>query len=405
MIRTLWVRADRSTWPTPPSQPRFPRTFSSRGQTCDINMLGTFLMIGLLTTPVDGSGVTLSEYWAWVRYLHAISEDNDLRITQSFADLDAHQKTILSDDFGMGVPMYWLAQRLNLRSVCDGKYFIDRIAALVGATAVRTAKRGPNKSPDFVAQGASGVWHVVECKGTQSGTAYRAAQLGGLGPPANGAVSQKRSITFPPSNTGQRLAAGLSIGVENGDGSSLLIVDPPPEKPYVVEGSHLTFAGDAVERAAVARALRLSGFEATASATASPAGRSPASRPTSGAAERQRRATVDAKAELARVELSERRERRLFRSGGDAYRGRTVRLDLPVPVRIDKQSYTAVLLRQGMRADVLTEMLGQPLVDGPFPEAAGPWRETIGQIGITGEGPHAELHLGKLFRSEIELLK
>jgi len=63
--------------------------------------------------------------WAFVRYFFAVTNDNDLRLTPDFQSIDAHQKTILSDDFGMGFTMHWLAQRLNLIAACDGRYFIE----------------------------------------------------------------------------------------------------------------------------------------------------------------------------------------------------------------------------------------------------------------------------------------
>ncbi|HEY9213313.1 MAG TPA: hypothetical protein VIQ29_10735 [Ancylobacter sp.] len=56
-------------------------------------------------------------------------------MTPAFSELDAHQKTILSDDFGMGAPVYWLLDRLQIASIVDGRYFIDRLVASIGATA------------------------------------------------------------------------------------------------------------------------------------------------------------------------------------------------------------------------------------------------------------------------------
>jgi hypothetical protein len=405
MIRTLGVYVDRGTWPAPPALPRFPASFPRTPHNADVNILGMLLTIGFLTTPSYGTGVTLSEYWAWVRYLHAVADDGDLRLTSAFAGLDPHQKTILSDDFGMGVPMYWLAQRMNLHAVCDGKYFIDRVAASVGAVAVKTAKRGPNKSPDFVAQDANGTWHVIECKGTQSGGGYRATQLGAAGPPPSGAVAQKRSIIFPPAHTGQRLATGLFIGVEHRNSSSLRIIDPPGEKNFEVTTEQIVFAKDAVERAAVARALRLAGFEATASAMASPSGRNPASRSTSGFAERRRRELVQEKSRLALEELQDRSQRRRFTAGGETFRGRSIKLDFPVPVWVNDRPYRAITLQQGVRASVLTELVGRPLIEEPLPEANTPWRETLGQVDVRGDGASAELNLGGLFHTEIELLR
>jgi hypothetical protein len=271
MDRTIWVDVDQTTWPIPPALPSFPAAFTAGGQNFDINIPRLLLTIGYLTTPIDPGGVSLSEFWAWVRYLRAVSDDPDLRLTQLFSELDAHQKTILSDDFGMGVPMYWLFDRLQIDRLCDGRFFIDKLKDSIGATAVRTARRGPSKSPDFVAQDSGGKWHVIECKGTQSGGVYRRGQLGNAGPPTSGAIAQKRTISFPSSITGQRLACGLNIGIQGGaEQSSLKVVDPVGDEELVVGEELLVFAEDAIIRGTFARSLRLAGFQAAALAMSAP---------------------------------------------------------------------------------------------------------------------------------------
>ena len=196
MRRSVSVDVKRNSWPKDGGPPAFPRTFHTGVRHAEIDVLRVLLKIGFLTTPTASSGVSLSEFWAWVRYVAAVSEEPALRLTSSFAELDAHQKTILSDDFGMGLPMVWLEDQLDLRQVVDGRYFLDRFAASVDAVQRKTAKRGPNKTPDFVAKDGHGTWHVVECKGTQSGVKYSGSQIGELGPPMKGGIAQKRSITF-----------------------------------------------------------------------------------------------------------------------------------------------------------------------------------------------------------------
>jgi hypothetical protein len=206
------------------------------------------LEIGYLTTPTSSTGVSLSEFWARVRYLAAVTVDDDLRLTSAFANLDAHQKTILSDDFGMGVPMLWLTEALDLRQPCDGRYFLERFGAQVGATMRRTAKRGPNKSPDFVARDRLGIWHVIECKGTQSGPAYQPAQVDSPGPPPTGGIAQKLSVQFPSSYSGQRLVCALNLAVEgDSDRTQLTIVDPEPEDPLIIDPQQIIYAEDAAD--------------------------------------------------------------------------------------------------------------------------------------------------------------
>ena len=265
MQRDLKVSIDKSTWPGTGIQPSFPATFHDGLSTYALNIPAMLLMIGYLTTPTSSTGVSLSEFWAWVRYLASIGRQSDLSLTQSFGELDAHQKTILSDDFGMGVPILWLCEKLSFVQIVDGRYFMQRIASSLGATQARTAKRGPNKTPDFVAQDVSGMWHVIECKGTQSGSEYSLKQLGVKGPPATGGVAQKCSIQFPPGYTGQRLVCGLSIDVDGGSGSVLKIIDPKGTEPFVLgvapsDSSNVPPAPSQVSGPAIAKSVHGSPF-------------------------------------------------------------------------------------------------------------------------------------------------
>lgn len=141
MNRKLPIFIDRSTWPTQGVPPFFPRSFKKGLSSYDLNVPAMLLMIGYLTTPVATTGVTLSEFWAWVRYLAAITpNDHELKLTRSFAELDPHQKTILSDDFGMGVSMLWLTDKLDLDLIVDGRYFMQQYASFL--------KRGTTQSSE-----------------------------------------------------------------------------------------------------------------------------------------------------------------------------------------------------------------------------------------------------------------
>lgn len=303
--------------------PAFPPSFPKGEVFESINIASMLLMIGYLTTPISSTGVSLSEFWAWVRYLAAITPDQRLRLTRSFADLDAHQKTILSDDFGVGVPMLWLNDRLRFDRIVDGRYFVQKIAASIGASQRRTAKRGPNKSPDFVARDIHGVWHVIECKGTQSGCAYSDGQIG------MGKI-QAHAINFPRAHTGQRLVTGLSIGIEDGDASTLTIIDPELEDPFEISSGQLDEANDAAARGVMSKVLRLTGFETAAEATASPLGRKPTVRRfPEGRRETQRQQDVEERAERVRQELDEVNLRTAVFGG--RFRGRELVIDLQDP--------------------------------------------------------------------------
>lgn len=371
-----------------------------------LNFPEVLLQIGYLTTPASSSGVSLSEFWAWVRYLAAVTDETDLCLTSAFANLDAHQKTILSDDFGMGVPMTWLGDKLNLVRVCDGRYFLERFAARAGATARRQARRGPNKTPDFVSRDARGIWHVVECKGTQSGSMYQARQIGGSGPPRTGGIAQKHSIVFPPNHSGQRLVCALSIAVEDVPSTTRLkIVDPEPEEPIVVEPDEVVYANDAAERGMLAKALRQAGFEATANVTASPMGRFPWSyRQEKRDLEQERLRTVEEREAEAREELSRDDGRTKWISNGAEFQGRETEIRLPRVLKIDGANVERVLLRQGVNVGVVSELRSRPSFSEPVSEAEPDWSYAIGRTKSEYDGRYSALQIGDLFRSELTML-
>ncbi|MES3100529.1 hypothetical protein [Sphingomonas faeni] len=405
MNRTLNVHVRKDTWPAKGKLPAFPATFHKGLANYDLNIPAMLLFLGYLTTPTSSTGVSLSEFWAWVRYFAAVTSDSDMRLTRNFADLDAHQKTILSDDFGMGVPMLWLSERLSLDRVCDGRYFMQRFAADVDATANRTAKRGPNKTPDFVGRDTNGVWHVVECKGTQSGHDYSRNQLGDPWPLATGGVAQKRSIVFPRGHVGQRLVCGLSIGVQQGKFPSLLtVIDPEPEEPFKIAARQMEAADDAVTRGVMSKALRLAGFETTAEATASPLGRFPYSvRQQSKRSEEIRREGVEERDFRAREELDLAAGEATVFAGDGGYRGRERVFELPRPIQIDDGPVRRVIVRQGVSARVLSYLRARPTIEEPLSQADADWTEAVGRNVVKGDERSASMTIGSLFRSELFL--
>jgi hypothetical protein len=403
--RNLHIEVDRASWPNP-GPPHYPPTFPIINGSEVVSIPEILLTIGILTTPTFTSGVSLSEYWAWVRYLHAISSEDDLTLTRGFWDLDSHQKTILSDDFGMGAPVAWLTSRLQLAEICDGRYFIDRLAATTNAIVPkRTAKRGPNKAPDFVFRDVHGVWHILECKGTQSGLPYRNKQVGQAGPPPTGAHAQKRGIKFPAGHTGQRLISALVLAPENsGDRSSLRFIDPAPEDPIQLSEGDLIFASDAATRATTAKALRLAGFGAASLAMSSPSGRAPHSRPeASRTRERRRREFVDERRDRAAEELKAASQRDTFQAHHEKFRGRTIMFDLPAPVQVGKRTVRRVRLVQGVNTEALRELALRPLIEDPIDGAQVDWNARLNGIKTEHDKHSAQLNIGAFFVSRIEL--
>jgi hypothetical protein len=237
------------------------RTFPKRklpsqfkGGNATIDMLAALHMLGTLTVPGGFSVASLAAHWAWIRYFSAISTQQDLAITKPFIDLDPHQKSVLSDDFGVAVTTQWLHSVVNgFKQVVDGRKFILNYANLMVNSAPSPKKVGPRKSPDFVVLDKGGKWHIIECKGTQTSVAQSLRQL-------RQARHQKRVIEIEPGLAGFRLAAGLYVAPDGGDTRSRITVhDPEATSPLVRLADNAT-ALRAAHRVAAARYLGLAGF-------------------------------------------------------------------------------------------------------------------------------------------------
>jgi hypothetical protein len=254
LTKTVALTVDGNSFPNK----KTPKFLQSTGS-ASLDVAQALLMLGTVSVPGGFSTASPARYWAWVRYFSAISPSTDLRIIQEFSDLDPHQKTILSDDFGVAVCTKLLYDRLGgLKDIVDGRKFILQYASLIKKTKKRSKKKppkiGPNKCPDFVLLDKNGKWHVLECKGTQTNTYYRGKQL-------NTARSQKSVIEVTGVSRGEQLAAGLFLADDASDErTSVHIVDPEPDPYVVLDSQHATLAIRAQRRLAISRALGFSGF-------------------------------------------------------------------------------------------------------------------------------------------------
>ena len=248
------------------------------------------------------------------------------------------------------------------------------------------------------------MWHVIECKGTQSGTTYRDRQLGNLGPPPDGGVAQKSTIEFPHGSAGQRIVCGLSIGFEGGfNTSNLRIIDPPAKESIVLKENDIVYVADAMSRSVGARALRLAGFSAASSILSAPSGMHPSDKPTKGHAEMLRQEMVAQKEAWARDELKNWETRNSSRVGVESYRVRSIEIDLPKPVGINERHFERVHLSHGVNDRFLDEVATNSISEGPHTNADVGWREMIGKTVIASEADSAGMKIGSLFFSEIAL--
>jgi hypothetical protein len=161
--RTIKIDVDEASWKG--SVPSAITTLKSKGS-ISISVDVALLITALITRPPEILGFSLADAWAWLRYRPALTETDDLRLRLEWKDIDPHQKTILSDELGMGVTTYLLALELDFKIIANTLYFVKAVAPSSYFLATST-KNGQRKSPDFVALDSQNRVSAFECKGTQ----------------------------------------------------------------------------------------------------------------------------------------------------------------------------------------------------------------------------------------------
>ena len=218
------------------------------------NVLPCLLTTGYLSAPPRYRALSPSTVWAWLRYSVAISNDPGLRLHDEWDELDAHQKTILSDDFGLGFPSYYLVEQHGFEDFADTHHLLG--TTLKGRVRHRTkARRGPSKTPDLLCIDRRGHIHVLECKGTQSSHEYlrRAVEAG---------IAQKRNVV--PVGRKSIIASAMVGGIfvpqaRSVEHAQLRFVDPEPALPEL-ELLGEEFVGAAIRRQSLAKALSMCGL-------------------------------------------------------------------------------------------------------------------------------------------------
>ncbi|MER9003076.1 MULTISPECIES: hypothetical protein [unclassified Mesorhizobium] len=352
--------------------------------------------IGSLAIPATSMELSINAWWAWLRYASAFTDGPGFLLKSTYADLDAHQKTVLSDDFGMGVALSYLVSALDLQTVFDGRYFVQFLAPAVGAKALQIAKNGQFKSPDFIGQDGSGRWHAIECKGTQSSSQTRQDQM-------KAGRLQKTNVVFPPAVRGQKLISALLVGRAGGGfNSSLLIEDPEGDTKFRVRKATLPGAEEASRRATLARALGLIGYPAMAANIAAPYGQYAYDRETSGKEEQLRLEAVQRKRAALGLELERVVERGSDRFTTAGHVGREIILSAPDPINTPEGRFSRIRARLAMPLPIFTSLRESLQNSEPAGQLDG-----VAVAGIKGVSAEttAKLTIGSIFEAEVELLR
>jgi hypothetical protein len=351
-------------------------------------------MLGTLTMPNILSPASPALFWAWLRYFLAPTSTSDLRITMDFSDLDPHQKGILSDDFGVAIATQWMADRFGtFTRIVDGRRFANQFTNLLRKKHKSKAKVGMSKAPDFVMRDATGKWHVLECKGTQTSRNYQGKLL-------TTAMVQKHAIQLAGAVRGEQLASSLYIANQNDRLSShLKIVDPDDDEPLIrLTGLQAEEMDEKANRLAVAQALGSIGLNEIAVEMSLPPDIDQESElllPS------ERLRLKSPRAQRVNHALEQVRERDLdvFRHHHRRYEGRAVELDLPP--RGTLLPFRKVRIRQGVSADLLAALTSTgSLSDEKMASEVKPYAaEAAIEVGSTEH--QTSLTSGDVFYSEL----
>jgi hypothetical protein len=125
--------------------------------------------IGELTTPRNINLARLSASWATRRYFWAVHDSRkahgaavNFRLSADARTIDRHQKTLLSDEFGMGFAGLVTERLLSASDFVDVDFAVTTPRRFFGATAIH------RRRPDFLMWGTGTPLFVVECKGSQT---------------------------------------------------------------------------------------------------------------------------------------------------------------------------------------------------------------------------------------------
>jgi hypothetical protein len=217
--KNVEIELDAATWKAGIAPPQLIATTSATNQ---IDVLCGLTFTALWTRPPITFGFSLSDTWAWLRYLPAVCSSSDLRLCEDWTTLDPHQKTILSGDWGVGFTTWFLSQTLGFTKYADTLWVLKSLSP--GSLILQQSKkRGPNKSPDYIAEDSAGNFSVVECKGTQSSRRSLREAIGR-------GLPQKANVTQGTTPIVHSLVAGLYVPqFDAADHALLLIADPEPD--------------------------------------------------------------------------------------------------------------------------------------------------------------------------------
>ena len=177
--------------------------------------------IGELTTPQWANMARLSSSWATRRYFWAIAVPrlilSPFRLSPECRDLDFHQKTLMSDEFGIGFAGLIMERLFNTNS------WVDVSVALADRARYQSVRRKGRAQPDYLMwKDAPGEpFYVVECKGSQSQRNVSLNQI-------RRGLEQVPALRF--GDGGRKVESVVIATLMQGYGSTVFVIDPKDDE-------------------------------------------------------------------------------------------------------------------------------------------------------------------------------
>ncbi|MBD2388724.1 hypothetical protein [Cylindrospermum sp. FACHB-282] len=220
MLRSIEIEIDDQSWGTA----TVPTEIAQLKGTRNTNVLSALIHTALWTRPPVTYGFHLSDFWACLRYYPAIAGSSDLRLCKEWNSIDPHQKTILSDELGVGFTTQLLIEKLGCKQFADTLHVVKTLPHKFHLP--KSANNGKYKSPDYIGFDSHSNYYVLECKGSQS--SKKKLKLA-----VDKGIKQKSNLTtFGKTKIKYSLVAGLFIAPEEKKRSKscIHIADPSWEE-------------------------------------------------------------------------------------------------------------------------------------------------------------------------------
>jgi hypothetical protein len=246
-LKTISVEIDRASWK---GRYVFPSEFMQIKVRPQIDFASALLWTGVAALVQSVPRWWSAIRWAQTKYAYSLDDTPDLRLHRGMADLEKHHKSVLSDEWGVGVALEWLTNIFGYDAICHGETAVRQLRRmeLLKDYPKKRKKIGPQKCPDFVAVTSDQRLHIIECKGTTQG---RSIIKGAF----KTAREQKYSIKFKNDAkfVSQRLSVGLAIANNPSAKGTTLYVEDPDELSQLSAGAY--FVNDDAEPEEIERAV------------------------------------------------------------------------------------------------------------------------------------------------------